>query len=135
MRNSLMRLIVQLPLSGAAKKHGVSAQTIYGWRKHFGTLEPVDVKRLRQLERKMGGSRGWWRPGSRDRRPEGDHPKGIVGARVRRQQLAYAQSRGLSGRRRACALLSVARSSVGYVSRLQARDALVVRVMRELAGL
>ena len=33
-----------------AKKHGVSAQTIYGWRKHYGTLEPADVKRLRQLE-------------------------------------------------------------------------------------
>ena len=33
-----------------AKKHGVSAQTIYGWRKHFGTLEPADVTRLRQLE-------------------------------------------------------------------------------------
>ena len=37
-----------------AKKHGVSAQTIYGWRKHFGTLEPVDVKRLRQLETENG---------------------------------------------------------------------------------
>jgi len=33
-----------------AKKHGVSAQTIYAWRKHFGSLEPTDVKRLRQLE-------------------------------------------------------------------------------------
>ena len=33
-----------------AKKHGVSAQTIYAWRKHYGTLEPSDVKRLRQLE-------------------------------------------------------------------------------------
>jgi transposase-like protein len=33
-----------------AKKHGVCSQTIYGWRKHFGTLEPADVKRLRQLE-------------------------------------------------------------------------------------
>jgi putative transposase len=57
----------------------------------------------------------------------------MVGARVRRQQVAYARSRGLSGRR-ACALLSVARSGVGYVSRLQARDAPVIRVMRELAG-
>ena len=37
-----------------AKKHGVSAQTIYGWRKHFGTLEPTDVKRLRQLEQENG---------------------------------------------------------------------------------
>ena len=37
-----------------AKKHGVSAQTIYGWRKHYGTLEPADVKRLRQLEQENG---------------------------------------------------------------------------------
>ena len=33
-----------------AKKHGVSDQTIYLWRKRFGKLEPVDVKRLRQIE-------------------------------------------------------------------------------------
>ena len=29
-----------------AKKHGVSSQTIYGWRKHFVSLEPADIKRL-----------------------------------------------------------------------------------------
>jgi putative transposase len=33
-----------------AKKHGISDQTIYLWRKRFGKLEPVDLKRLRQLE-------------------------------------------------------------------------------------
>ena len=33
-----------------AKKHKVSEQTIYNWRRHFGTLEPVDVKRLRRVE-------------------------------------------------------------------------------------
>jgi putative transposase len=33
-----------------AKKHGISDQTIYLWRKRFGKLEPVDVKRLRQIE-------------------------------------------------------------------------------------
>jgi putative transposase len=37
-----------------AKKHGISSQTIYGWRKHFGTLEPTDIKRLRQLEHENG---------------------------------------------------------------------------------
>jgi hypothetical protein len=57
----------------------------------------------------------------------------MVGARVRRQQVAYAQGRGLSGRR-ACALLSVARSSLGYVSRLIARDPPVLPAMRTLAG-
>ena len=53
----------------------------------------------------------------------------MVGARVRRQQVAYAQGRGLSSRR-ACALLSVARSTLGYVSRLIARDAPVLPAMR-----
>ena len=38
------------PVAEVAKKHGVSDQTIYGWRQRFGTLEPADVKRLRQLE-------------------------------------------------------------------------------------
>jgi len=57
----------------------------------------------------------------------------MVGARVRRQQVAYAEGRGLS-RRRACALLSVARSTVGYVSRLIARDAPVLAPLRTLAG-
>ena len=31
------------PVPDVAKKHGVSAQTIYSWRKHFGSLEPSDV--------------------------------------------------------------------------------------------
>ncbi len=40
-----------------AKKHGISSQTISGWRKHFGTLEPADIKRLRQLEIDLDGLR------------------------------------------------------------------------------
>jgi putative transposase len=36
-----------------AKKH-VSSQTIYGCRKHFGSLEPADIERLRQLEQENG---------------------------------------------------------------------------------
>ena len=32
------------------RKHGVSDVTIYAWRKRFGKLEAVDVKRLRQIE-------------------------------------------------------------------------------------
>lgn len=57
----------------------------------------------------------------------------MVGARVRRQQVAYAIGRGLSSRR-ACALLSVARSTLGYASRLVIRDAPALTAMRELAG-
>jgi putative transposase len=57
----------------------------------------------------------------------------MVGARVRRQQVAYAEGRGLS-RRRACAVLSVARSTMGYVSTLVARDAAVLPPLRTLAA-
>ena len=57
----------------------------------------------------------------------------MVSARVRREQVAYAQARGRS-RRRACALLSVARSSLGYQSRLVAKEAPVLAAMRLFAG-
>jgi len=37
-----------------SKKHGISDQTIYAWRKRFGALEPADVRRLRQIEQENG---------------------------------------------------------------------------------
>ena len=37
-------------ITEVTKKHKVSEQSIYTWRKGFGTLEPANVKRLRQLE-------------------------------------------------------------------------------------
>ena len=46
----ILREADKSPVSAVAKKHGVSEQTIYAWRKRFGALEAVDVKRLRQLE-------------------------------------------------------------------------------------
>ena len=38
------------PVSEVAKRHGVSEQTIYAWRKRYGELEVADVRRLRALE-------------------------------------------------------------------------------------
>ncbi len=38
------------PVSEVAKKHGVSEQTLYSWRKRFGGLETADVERLRAVE-------------------------------------------------------------------------------------
>jgi DNA-binding transcriptional regulator YiaG len=46
----ILRETDKVPVTQVAKKHGVSEQTIYAWRKRFGKLEAVDVKRLRQLE-------------------------------------------------------------------------------------
>ena len=51
---TILREADQRPVLEVAKRHGVSAETIYSWRKHFGTLEPADVKRLRQLEQENG---------------------------------------------------------------------------------
>ena len=38
------------PMGEVAKRHGISEQTIYTWRKRFGELRSEDVRRLRQLE-------------------------------------------------------------------------------------
>jgi putative transposase len=46
----ILREADKSPVAQVAKKHGISEQTIYLWRKRFGKLEAVDVKRLRQLE-------------------------------------------------------------------------------------
>ena len=47
---TILREADEKPVPEVAKKHGVSAQTIYTWRKHFGGLPPSDVKRLKVLE-------------------------------------------------------------------------------------
>ena len=57
----------------------------------------------------------------------------MVSASVRRQQIAYVCQRGRSVRR-ACALLSVARSTVNYESRLAKKDAPAVAMMHALAA-
>jgi putative transposase len=56
-----------------------------------------------------------------------------VSAPVRRRQVAYATTRGVSVRR-ACALFQVARSSRAYTSRLAIKDAPALARMRELAA-
>ena len=46
----ILREADEAPVAEVAKRHGVSDVTIYAWRKRFGKLEAVDVKRLRQIE-------------------------------------------------------------------------------------
>jgi len=46
----ILREADHIPVAGVAKKHGVSEQAIYTWRKRFGTFEANDVRRLKQLE-------------------------------------------------------------------------------------
>jgi len=38
------------PVAEVAKKHGISEQTLYVWRKRYGQLDAADVKQLRALQ-------------------------------------------------------------------------------------
>ena len=42
------------PVDEVAKKHGVSTQTLYLWRKKFGAMGADDAKRLKGLEAENG---------------------------------------------------------------------------------
>jgi putative transposase len=51
---AILREADRTTVSETAKKHKVSDATIYAWRKHFGQLDVVDVKRLKALEVENG---------------------------------------------------------------------------------
>ena len=46
----ILREADRVPVVDVAKKHGVSEQTLYLWRKRYGQLEAADVKQLRGLQ-------------------------------------------------------------------------------------
>ena len=46
---AILREADRTTVTAAAKKHKVSEQSIYAWRKQFGQLEPTDVKALKAL--------------------------------------------------------------------------------------
>jgi len=47
---SILRGADKTPVAEVAKKHGLSEQTLYVWRRRFGTMGAEDSKRLKQLE-------------------------------------------------------------------------------------
>lgn len=57
----------------------------------------------------------------------------MVSAQARRSQVEFANHRGISVRR-ACALIGVARSTMGYEPKMPAKDNPVMTVMRELSS-
>lgn len=46
----ILREADKAPIAEVAKRHGVSEQSIYGWRKRFGEMNADDVKNLKALE-------------------------------------------------------------------------------------
>jgi putative transposase len=47
---AMLREADREPVTTVAKRHGISEQTIYMWRKRFGAMQSDDVRRLKQLE-------------------------------------------------------------------------------------
>lgn len=46
----ILREADKAPISEVAKRHGVSEQSIYSWRKRFGEMNTDDVRNLKALE-------------------------------------------------------------------------------------
>jgi putative transposase len=50
----MVRILPEADAAPVVKKHHFSEQTLYVWRKRFGTMSPLDAKRLKQLEAENG---------------------------------------------------------------------------------
>ena len=46
----MLREADKTSVTEVAKKHGVSEQTLYTWRKKYGDMDVADTKRLKALE-------------------------------------------------------------------------------------
>lgn len=46
----ILREADKVPVVDVAKKHGVSEQTVYLWRRRYGRLDMADVRQMRSLE-------------------------------------------------------------------------------------
>jgi putative transposase len=50
----ILREADKSPIDEVAKKHGISSQSLYVWRRKFGTMGTDDAKRLKGLESENG---------------------------------------------------------------------------------
>lgn len=46
----IVREADRVPVAEVAKKHGISGETLYTWRRKFGGMDVDDAKRLKALE-------------------------------------------------------------------------------------
>lgn len=54
--DQIVRILREAEIAGlsvveVAKKHGISEQTYYRWKRKFGQMEVSEVRRLRELEK------------------------------------------------------------------------------------
>lgn len=97
----ILREADKVPVADVAKKHGISGETLYKWRRRFGAMSADEAKRMKALEQvnaKMLAGRMLEIDVLKE-----INSKEMVSADGRRNQVALAGTRGLSVRR-ACAL-------------------------------
>lgn len=46
----LLREADKVPVADVAKKHGISGETLYKWRRRFGAMSADEAKRMKALE-------------------------------------------------------------------------------------
>jgi putative transposase len=128
----ILRDCNRTPVAVVAKKHGVSKQALYIWRKKFGTMEAADAKDMPGL--KAENARPKKLVVARDLEVEiiEEVAAKMVSTAVRSQQVAYAVRRGVSCRC-ACKLVRVARSGLGMSRSSPKLDAGAAVCLRELA--
>ena len=131
----ILREADRSPVAEVAKKHGVSEQTLYLWWQALratGGCGRETAAHPAAGKRPTEEAAGRARP--RDRGHEGDHRKKVVSAPARRALVPAMVERGISARR-ACSLLGVSRSTLGYEAKMPQKDAPVVERMRHYAAL
>ena len=117
----------------AAKRHGVSEQTIYTWKKRFGSFQPDDVRRLERLEQENARLKKL----VAERDLEIEVMKEI--AEKNGERAGPSRAGGLRGaprtvERRSCTLLGVARSALGHRSAKAVKDVPVLAAAGPLLG-
>ncbi len=116
------------------RKHGISQQSFYLWKKKYGGLGLNELRvaaasgREQQLEASGGG------PQSRSAYPGGDRCKKALRPRMRRELAEWAQRAHDLSQRHAAGLIPVNRATLRYEHHRDPQDALRVR-LRELAGI
>lgn len=131
----ILREADKAPIADVAKKHDVSEQALYLWRKRYGQLEAVDVKQLRGLQQENARLKKLLA----ERYLEIEvikevAAKNTLSTSARRALVPAFVSCGISARR-VCALLGVSRSTLGYVARLPQKDGPVIERMKHYAAM
>ena len=97
------------------RKHNISEQTFYRWKKKYGDMELADAKRLKAVEKeiaelkKMLASRCWKIECSKRSIQKSGKPF------AKKSAVAHAVQQRLCSVRRACTYLSLPRSTYRYI--------------------